>query len=409
MTKRPLAVAAAVLVLALSGAAAHAFRTGSAAASGSWKLVAVEEGDLESVVSATGTLSAVRTVQVGTQISGLIESLLVDFNDRVKEGQVIARLDTTLLASAVKDAEANLERATADLKQARRDLERLTATHAQGITSDSDFNKAQYNLDVATAGVKSAEVAVSRGRQNLGYATIRAPVSGTVVERDVDVGQTVAASLAAPKLFLIANDLSEMQILASVDESDIGRVKAGQPVRFTVKAYPGRTFPARVSQVRLQSATDQNVVSYTVVVAVKDPDGVLLPGMTATVEFVTATARGVLKVPNAALRFRPPQEALAKLARARREGVSATGRGGEGGHALLWTSDAAGGLKPLPVRTGITDGQSTEVSSPELAAGTRVVSGTLKGAKTADETKNPFQQQRSGGSGGGPPPPPGGF
>lgn len=424
MKKRSLVLAAAAALLALSGVAAYAFRTGSASGSGSWKLGAVEAGDLESVVSATGTLNAVRTVQVGTQISGLIESLLVDFNDRVKEGQVIARLDTTLLSSAVKDAEASLERATADLKQARRDLERLAATHAQGITSDSDFNKAQYNLDVAAASVKSAEVAVSRARQNLGYATIRAPVSGTVVERDVDVGQTVAASLSAPKLFLIANDLSEMQILASVDESDIGRVKAGQPVRFTVKAYAERTFPGTVSQVRLQSATDQNVVSYTVVVAVKNPDGLLLPGMTATVEFVTATAMGVLKVPNAALRFKPPQEVLAKLARARRtdafageraarrpDGAPPGGRrGGGANRALLWTTDGDGALRPIPVRTGITDGQWTEVSSPELVAGTRVVSGTTKGVRTAEETKNPFQQQqRPGGGSGGPPPPPGGF
>lgn len=428
MKKSTLAVAVAALLLALSGAAAWAVRTGSSSGAGEWKLATVEEGDIESVVSATGTLSAVRTVQVGTQTSGLIESLLVDFNDKVREGQVIARLDTTLLVSAVSDAEANLERATAELKQARRDLERLTATHAQGITSDSDFNKAQYNLDVATAGVKSASVAVSRARQNLGYATIRAPVSGTVVERDVDVGQTVAASLSAPKLFLIANDLSEMQILASVDESDIGRVKAGQPVRFTVKAYAGRTFPGTVSQVRLQSATEQNVVSYTVVVAVKNPAGLLLPGMTATVEFVTATAKGILKVPNAALRFRPPQEALAKLAEAGRRERPSAGAGlgparagrpasgdppggrpdGDGSSALLWTTDGDGGLKPLPVRTGLTDGQSTEVSSAQLVAGTQVVAGTQKGSKTAEETKNPFQQQRQGGPGGGPPPP-GGF
>ncbi len=415
MKKRSLVLAAAA-ILALSGAAAYAFRTGSGSGAGGWKLAAVEEGDLESVVSATGTLSAVRTVQVGTQISGLIESLLVDFNDKVREGQVIAQLDTTLLVSAVKDAEANLERASADLRQARRDLERLAATHAQGITSDSDFNKAQYNLDVATASVKSAEVAVSRARQNLGYATIRAPVSGTVVERDVDVGQTVAASLSAPKLFLIANDLSEMQILASVDESDIGRVKAGQPVRFTVKAYTGRTFPGTVSQVRLQSATEQNVVSYTVVVAVKNADGLLLPGMTATVEFVTATAKGILKVPNAALRFRPSPEVLARLAAARRKdrpqaGAPGSSARGDGSGAVLWTPDGDGGLRPLPVRTGITDGQSTEVSARDLVSGTEVVTGALTGAKAAEAetTKNPFQAQRQGGPGGGPPPPPGGF
>lgn len=407
------------LALGLSGAAAYALRTGGADLRASWRRVAVEKGDLESVVSATGTLSAVKTVQVGTQTSGLIESLLVDFNDEVRAGQVIARLDTTLLESAVRDAEASCDRAAAELKQAQRDLDRLESTHAQGITSDSDFNKAQYNLDVARAAAKSADVAVSRARQNLGYATIRAPVSGTVVERDVDVGQTVAASLSAPKLFLIANDLSEMQILASVDESDIGKVRPGQPVRFTVKAFPSRRFAGSVRQVRLQSVTDQNVVSYTVVVSVKNPAGTLLPGMTATVEFVTATAEGVLKVPNAALRFRPPADVLAKVARSRPPtGRSPEGRTREAGarqgpgasHGTLWVADDQGNLSPLRVKTGISDGQSTEVSGPALAEGTMVVSGTRKAsdAAAAGTTTNPFQAQRTQGAGG-PPPPPGGF
>jgi HlyD family secretion protein len=418
--KRTLLTIAIALTLGSAGAAAYAFRAGSADGGASWRTVAVERGDLESVVSATGTLGAVKTVEVGTQTSGLIESLLVDFNDEVTEGQVIARLDTTLLTSAVRDAEANLERATAELRQAERDLARLTATHAQGITSDSDFNKAQYNLDLARASVKSADVAVSRARQNLGYATIRAPVSGTVVERDVDVGQTVAASLSAPKLYLIANDLSEMQILASVDESDIGLVKTGQTARFTVKAFPNRTFRGTVRQVRLQSTTEQNVVSYTVVVSVKNPDGVLLPGMTATVEFVTATAEDVLKVANAALRFRPPADVLAKLAASRpaRPGKGrpagpppGLSRNGDSGFGTLWVADGTGSLKPARVRTGISDGQSTEVSGPSLVAGANVVTGPQKGAKAAEAeaTTNPFQSQRQSGPGSGPPPPPGGF
>ena len=433
MKKRTAVSLAVLLTLGLAGAATHAVRASRLRSAAAWRTTAVAKGDLESVVSATGTLGAVRTVEVGTQVSGLVESLLVDFNDEVKEGQVIARLDTTLLASAVKDAEANAERAAAELRQARRDLARLTATHAQGITSDADFNKAQYNLDVAGASAKSAEVAVARARQNLGYATIRAPVSGTVVERDVDVGQTVAASLSAPKLYLIANDLSRMQILASVDESDIGRVKTGQEARFTVKAFPSRTFRGTVRQVRLKSASEQNVVSYTAVVAVDNPDGALLPGMTATVEFVTATAKEVLTVANAALRFRPPAEVLAKLAASRPRseephalrrsgppeggGRPSAGPGGkddaaDGGSAVatLWTL-ADGELVPVPVRTGISDGQLTEVSSPALAAGLRVVTGMQKGGKASEDaaTTNPFQSSRQSGPGGGPPPPPGGF
>jgi HlyD family secretion protein len=423
------------LAVGLAGAVTYAFLSRGNGNSLSYRFVTVERGNLESVVSATGTLSAVRTVQVGTQTSGLITSLLVDFNDKVREGQVIARLDTTLLDSAVRDAEAAAERAAAELRQAQRDLDRLTALHEQGITSDSDFNKAQYTLDVARASAKSAEVAVARARQNLGYATIKAPVSGTVVERDVDVGQTVAASLSAPNLFLIANDLSEMQILAPVDESDIGLVKEGQTARFTVKAYTDRTFTGTVKQVRLQSTMDNNVVSYTVVVKVANPDGILLPGMTATVEFITATASDVLKVANAALRFRPTEAMLAQMrkpgdggaARGTRapgpqtqtpagaqgasgtpevssRGTAAAGAAGE--LAALFFLDGHGELTSLPVRIGISDGQSTEVSSAGLAAGMKVIAGSGTSTQTSSATTNPFQsQQREGPPGR----PPGGF
>lgn len=403
---------AAFAVLASCGLAAYAFYPRAAREEAAWRIATVERGDVESVVTATGTLGAVRTVQVGTQTSGLIASLLVDFNDRVREGQVIATLDTTLLQSAVRDGEAALERAEAELRKAKRGLDRLTATHAQGITSAADLDAATDAYDVARAGVKSAEVAVARARENLGYATIRAPVSGTVVERDVDVGQTVAASLSAPKLFLIANDLSEMQILVPVDESDIGRVKAGQAVRFTVKAYGERRFPGSVKQVRLQSATEQNVVRYTVVVSVKNPDGALLPGMTATVEFVTARVSGVLKVANAALRFRPATPARAASG-PQAAAPPSDPRAAPDNVSLLWLLDERGALRPLPVRTGITDGLSTEVSAPGLSAGTKVATGTKASSKAAEPAteaaSNPFQGSSRGGPGGGPPPPPGGF
>ncbi|MGD1149100.1 MAG: efflux RND transporter periplasmic adaptor subunit [Thermoanaerobaculaceae bacterium] len=417
------------LVVGLVAAVTYAFVSRRNENSVNYRFVTVERGNLESVVSATGTLSAVKTVQVGTQTSGLIASLLVDFNDKVHEGQIIARLDTTLLESAVRDAEATAERAAAELRQAQRNLDRLTLLHQQGITSDSDFNTAQYNLDVARASAKSAEVAVARARENLGYATIKAPVSGTVVERDVDVGQTVAASLSAPKLFLIANDLSEMQILASVDESDIGQVKEGQTARFTVKAFSDRTFTGTVKQVRLQSATDNNVVSYTVVLKVANPDGILLPGMTATVEFITATASGVLKVANAALRFRPTETMLAQMRKPgtgaapgagafqTQHGIGATAASSGGTAsavatdkssepAVLFYFDGQGELTPLLARTGISDGQSTEVSGPGLTAGMKVIAGSGTSTQTPSTTTNPFQSQQRGGP---PGPPPGGF
>jgi len=417
-------------VVAVAGAATAYVATRRSGDAPSYRLVTVERGSIDSVVSATGTLSAVTTVQVGTQVSGLIAKLYVDFNDKVEKGQVIAQLDTTLLDSNLRDAEASLERAQADLRQAGRDLERFTTLNDQGIAAVADFNKAQYNNDVARASAKSAEASLSRARQNLAYATITAPVSGTVVERAVDVGQTVAASMSTPKLFVIANDLSEMQILSAVAESDIGEIKEGQTARFTVKAYPERRFTGVVKQVRLQSTTDQNIVNYTVVISVKNPDGKLLPGMTATVDFVIASAEDVLKVANAALRFRPSEAVLAQVRERMKKEMAAhraglpeddlrRGEGGVGGPGagesagmrpsvptMLYYLDDNENLAVMPVRTGISDGQYTEVSNPRLIEGLQVVAGMTQTASTSAATTNPFQRTESPRP---PGPPPSGF
>jgi len=446
------------VVLAVAGGAAAYVTTRGDGGGPSYRLVTVERGKIDSVVSATGTLSAVTTVQVGTQVSGLIDTLYVDFNDRVEKGQVIARLDTTLLESNLRDAEASLERSRAEYRQAERDLERITALYEQGISPVADFNKAQYTYDVGKASVKGAEASLERARRNLAYATITAPVSGIVVERAVDVGQTVAASMSTPKLFTIANDLSEMQILAPVDESDIGQIKEGQSVRFTVKTYPERTFTGTVRQVRLQSTIEQNIVNYTVVIAVKNPDGKLLPGMTATVEFIVASVEDTLKVPNAALRFRPPDTLLAEARErlqqelaARREAMGGPGAGGaerpDGGGGQPGTGgpghggapggpggmrggmaggmgggpmagNGANGGRPqpsmlyylkdgklslMPVRPGITDGQFTEVRGPFVEEGMQVIAGMTAAAQSA--ATNPFQPTQQSGR----PRPPGMF
>ena len=429
-----------VVVLAVAGGAAAYVTTRGGGDAPSYRFVTVERGKIDSVVSATGTLSAVTTVQVGTQVSGLISKLYVDFNDKVEKGQLVAQLDTTLLESNLRDVEASLERSHAELRQAERDLARITSLYEQGISAVADFNKAQYTYDIARASVKSSEASLTRSKQNLAYATITAPVSGIVVERAVDVGQTVAASLSAPKLFTIANDLSEMQILAPVDESDIGQIKEGQSTRFTVKAYPDRKFTGTVKQVRLQSTTEQNIVNYTVVISVKNSDGKLLPGMTATVEFVVASAADTLKVANAALRFRP-SDAIAAEVRARmqkelearfaaRDGGSPgerngrpAGRQAEGGMGdrpggdngggggstgfpgggpngaanghgpqnmtLLYHLDEKGTLTAMPVRPGITDGQFTEIRGPFAQEGMQVVAGMTVSAPKA--SSNPFQ------------------
>ena len=271
----------------------------------SWRLAAVERGTIEATVSATGTLSAVTTVQVGTQVSGQVAKLFVDFNDTVKKGQLLARIDPTLQRQAVIDAQASLERASAQYRQAQRDQSRSRELMNAGLVARSEYESNDSSLDVARANVKSAQVALERARQNLEYTNIYAPIDGVVVERNVDPGQTVAASLSAPQIFLIANDLTNMQILASVGEGDIASISEGQKVRFTVQALPSQTFEGTVRQVRLQSATSENVVNYTVVVSVQNSEKKLLPGMTARVEFLTASAADVLKVPNAALRFKP--------------------------------------------------------------------------------------------------------
>jgi HlyD family secretion protein len=354
----------------------------------------VERGDLAATVSATGALAAITTVQVGTQVSGQVSAIYADFNDRVRRGQLIARIDPTLQRQAVRDAEAGLERTRAEVTKAQQDHDRNQQLFAAHVLTEIELATSTYALDVARAGDKSAQVSLERARQNLAYTSIFAPIDGIVVERNVDVGQTVAASLQAPQLFLIANDLSRMQILASVDESDIGQIVEGQPVRFTVPAYPDGRFAGTVRQVRLQSTMQENIVNYSAVVEVENPGGKLLPGMTATVDFLTGSAWNVLTVPNAAARFRATDAMLEEA------GETASTRG-----TTLWYLDAAGRLARVQVTTGLTDGQRTEVRGEGLTEGMRIIVGISQQTGTGAATSSPFQSQPQTGG----PPPPGRF
>jgi len=403
-----------VLVIALVAIiAVVVHRAAFARETTSWRLATVERGTIESTVSATGTLSAVTTVQVGTQVSGQVAALLVDFNDTVKKGQLLARIDPTLQRQAVIDAQATLERVSAQYRQAQRDQSRSRELMTEGLVARSEFESSDSSLDVARANVKSAQVALERARQNLEYTNIYAPIDGVVVERNVDPGQTVAASLSAPQLFLIANDLTNMQILASVGEGDIASIAEGQKVRFTVQALPSETFEGTVRQVRLQSATSENVVNYTVVVSVQNREKKLLPGMTARVEFLTASVPDVLKVPNAALRFRPADEvevirteSADATATAAPQRTDATSRGerrirstAQGnrirsrGTVHVLTAD--GKLQAIPVRSGLSDGSSTAVRSPDLEEGMKVVTGvTAAQAAAGEKSSNPFQSNQ---------------
>jgi HlyD family secretion protein len=360
-----------------------------------YRFRAVTRGDMKATVSATGTLNAVTTVSVGTQVSGQISELLVDFNDHVKKGQLLARIDPTLALQGVTDAQANLEKSQAQAVQASRDFSRNRELMDAGLVARSEYEQRQSGSQVAQAGVKSARIALDRARQNLAYTSIYAPIDGVVVERNVQQGQTVAASLSAPQLFLIANDLAQMEILAQVGESDIAQIKQGQTTEFTVQALPNRTFQGTVKQVRLQSTTQDNVVNYTVVVGVANPRGQLLPGMTARVNFLTKSAENVLKVPNAALRFKPA-ESVTPSRPARRQGT-------------IYVLDAKGTPQPLKVQTGITDGTTTEVRGDAVKEGMKVITGTLgagqqqsaQSATNASPFQGGQQQQQRGGARGG--------
>ncbi len=301
-----------LIVLAVAAAVFVATRRGDAATS-SYRFVEIEQGVVEAVVAATGQLSAVTTVQVGTQVSGQVLEIFVDFNDLVRRGQLIARIDATILRQAVLDAEATLDRIQADLERRIWEYDRTNELFARQGVTESEYKTAEYDLAAARANLKSAEVSLDRARNNLAYTEIYAPIDGVVVERNVEPGQTVAASMSTPQLFLIANDLAKMEILASVDESDIGLISEGREARFTVQAYPDESFEGTVRQVRLQSSVQENVVNYTVVVSVRNDDGRLLPGMTATVDFIVDRVEDVIKVPNVALRFRPNQAMMAEL------------------------------------------------------------------------------------------------
>ena len=427
MNKKRIAAAAAVVVLAAGGVAIY--RRADAKQAPVYRFAAVTRGNLASTVSATGALSAVKTVQVGTQVSGQVSAIYADFNQKVKKGQLLARIDPTLQQQAVQDAQAGVERVQSQYTMSKDEYDREKTLFDSKVITASEFNTAQSNYEVAKANLKSAQIALDKARQNLAYTNIYAPIDGVIVARTVDVGQTVAASLSAPELFLIANDLSQMQILANVDESDIGSIAVGQPVTFSVQAYPNRTFTGTVEQVRLQSTTQDNVVNYTTVISVANLDGKLLPGMTATVQFLTGSAKNVLLVPNAALRFRATPEMMAQVgfgqhtraagdssrgpsntngqvsgAYGARSGSSgARGAGAPNGSArssagMLWYLDKTGKLAVARVKTGLTDGQTTEITprdSTAVTAGMQVIVGSNAAttSTTTSTSANPLQPQ----------------
>ena len=331
----------------------------------------IERRDISSYVTAIGTVSAVTTVEVGTQVSGTIKEIYVDYNSTVKKGQMIALIDPTTFEAQVEQAKANLmqakaalQKAKATLEDAQRNLNRQKMLWDRDLIARSELDAAQTNYDLALAGVSEAEAnvyqaqaALKRAETDLGYTRIYSPVDGIVVSRDVDAGQTVAASFQTPTLFTIAQDLTKMQIETNVDEADIGEVKEGLSVTFTVDAYPDTVFSGTIKQVRIASSVVENVVTYPVIIDVANPDLMLKPGMTANVTIITDKKEGVLAVPSAALRYRPSDYS----------GDTLRGK-------VIWVLEDG---KPLPkeVKLGITDGAYVEILQGDLNEGQLVVIG----------------------------------
>jgi len=325
---------------------------------GRYRTVPVERGDIVKTVSANGTLNPVVLAMVGTQVSGVIIKLKADFNQRVEQGQVLAELDPALIKASLQQSQANLASYKAALDLAELTERRTRALIERHYASQNDLDQAVQAVQAAKAQVAVGEALVNRDQTNLGYTIIKSPVSGVVVSRNVDVGQTVAASFQTPTLFTIAQDLKEMQIYTTVAEADVGGIRVGQPVNFTVDAYPDRAFKGSVKQVRLNATTVQNVVTYNVVIDVDNPDGILLPSMTAFVGIVVDERRQVLKLPQATLRFKPEDGKRGGEAKPQGKTV----------YRLVASVAVAS-----PVQTGLSDGKSVELVGGGLKEGEEVI------------------------------------
>ena len=367
-----------------------------------YQTAAVTRGPLTQAVTATGTLNPVVNVQVGSQVSGNIQKLFVDFNSEVKAGQVIAQIDPAIFQANVMQAEGDLANSRAGLELARLSAERTRSLVAKQNSTQAELDQATASLHQAEAAVKIKEGALQKAKVDLNNCTITSPIDGIVISRNVDVGQTVAASLSAPVLFAIANDLSRMQIDANVAEADIGAVAVDQKVDFSVDAYPNRTFQGQVVQVRNAPITVQNVVTYDTVIGVTNPEMKLKPGMTANVSIVVAHRDNVLKVGNAALRFRPPESSPTERRPAAAKGKSRDGGGRErrSERTVYLLPKGERKPKPAPIKTGISDGISTEVLEG-LKEGEEVITAALGGVTgaTPAPVTNPFRGSGRGSRG----------
>ncbi len=390
---------------------------------GKYKSVTVDRGDVAMTVTATGTISAVTTVQVGSQVSGIIAALYADFNTPVTKGQLVAELDPTSFEAAVDQRRADVMQAEVRYANARTQLARQEQLLAKQLVSQSEYDQAKADFDAFSAQIGQVKAALLQAETNLGYTKIRSPIDGVVVDRQYDIGQTVAASFQAPTLFTIAQDLTKMQVQADVDQSDIGRIRVGQSARFTVDAYPDEEFVGAITQVRLNATVNQNVVTYPVIVGVENVELKLRPKMTADLSVEVDRVRDVMRIPNAALRFRPAEEASAGGAAPSRGGAASGGasraaaggapgaspggfagaaqglaagrRGGDGpqaekGWQTVYRLGSDGKLAGVQVRTGLSDGKFSEVLEGDLAAGDTIVVGLATSKASGSSSSSPL-------------------
>jgi HlyD family secretion protein len=420
-----------VVTLLLVGGAGFAYwRMGNSTQELPYLTVPASKGNIRQVVSSTGTLQAVTTVIVGSQVSGTIGKLNADFNTKVTKGEVVAELDQSKFKARVDETRANLSAAQATMAKSKvavedadRTLKRIKELKQRDLVSQSELDAAQTaydaaksQLNVSQAQVGQAQAAMNQAAIDLGYTVIRSPVDGMVISRNVDVGQTVAASLSAPTLFTIANDLTKMEVHTNVDEADVGNVSEGQEVTFTVDAHPQRRFRGKVHQVRNAPQIIQNVVTYNAVVRINNKELLLKPGMTANVQFLVSEKEDVLTVPNMALRFRLPEDkneaqdllrqeqgrAAPRVGQRRTSRGSSSG-GGEGRRVrqvkIYVVKD--GKAQPVEVQAGITDGSKTEVVAGALNENDLVIIGMSGGATAQAQSgvANPFQPQQPRGFG----------
>jgi HlyD family secretion protein len=444
--KKKVIVGAVILVVLFGAILGYTLIKKGKTAQVKYRTETLAKGDVEALVTTSGSLNPVDVVDVGSQVSGKIAKLYADFNSKVKKGQLLAELDLELLQAKVDQAESSYKSSVASLDQAKLALDNgqkkfgrskeLFAKNQISIeemeTAESNYLNAKANVVSAESRLSQSESSLKSSKVDLSYAIIRAPIDGIVISRNVNLGQTVAASYQAPLLFKLASDLTKMQLQCDIDETDIGKVKEGQKVRFTVSAYQSETFNGTVRQVRYSPQTVQNVVTYATIVDAENPDLKLMPGMTATVSIIIGEARGVLKVANSALRFTPPlpQEEVQKLLAdagigggqrgqqgqrseaapsqpgQRGQGESQRQGSGQGGEmtperlaqiqqamrnrprqgGTVWVLDELGKLKPFPVRTGITDNTYSEITRSELKEGLKIIIG-LETAIASSQTQ----------------------